>query len=240
MKLYKECIAELKKVLDGCEVCKVVSNERAVPWADEGKNQLIFRQDMAYELGGDILPAISGMLLTDSSECVPEDEVWICGEDLPQLKADTPYARIALVRVKDTEGMDANALYQLIRRIEYTRYHLNPKGFMMRISALNQREAVRIDKRALQEGLDFVAVGELFLKAYHRHPEVEAVKLIFVTDPDFPYEELGKLMTKSENMTKTLDHLLKKVNMDCNACHLKDICAEVEEMYQSEKAKVSE
>lgn len=234
MKLYNECIAGLEKMLDSCGIRRVDTDVRTVPWEDEGRNQLIFRQDMAYELGGDKLPAISGILLTDSTECVPGDEIWLCGNDLPHITEDVPYARIVLVRVKENALGDADALYRMVRKIEYTRYHLNPRGFMMRISALNQRETVRIDRRALQDGMNFSSVGGLFLKAYHKHPEVEAVKLIFVTESDFPYEELSELMQKSENITKTLDHLLKKVDMDCNACRLKDICAEVEELYQSE------
>lgn len=237
MKLYHECIVELEKLLDNCGIRRIDADTRTIPWEDAGRNQLIFRQDMAYELGGDTLPAVSGMLLTDSTECVPADEIRLCGNDLPHITADTPYARIALVRVKSDALGDADTLYQMVRKIEYTRYHLNPRGFMMRISALNQREAVRIDKNALQDGLDFASVGELFLKAYHKHPEVEAVKLIFITEPDFPYKELSVLMQKAENMTKTLDHLLKKVDMDCNACHLKDICAEVEELYQRERTE---
>lgn len=237
MKLYNECIAELEKMLGGCEIRRIDAETRTVPWEDAGRNQLIFRQDMAYELGGDTLPAVSGMLLSDSSECVAADEIWLCGNDLPHITEDTPYARIALVRVKGEPLGDADAQYQMIRKIEYTRYHINPRGFMMRISALNQREAVRIDKRAIQEGLDFTSVGKLFLDAYHKYPEVEAVKLIFITEPRFSYDGLSTLMQKAENITKTLDHLLKKVDMDCNACHLKDICAEVEELYQNEKAQ---
>ena len=206
-------------------------------WSDEGKNQLIFQKDMAYELGGGTLPAISGIALTDNPEHVQEDEIWLLGRDLAELKEDTPYARIALIRVREERMGDADAQYQTIRRIEYSRYHLNPRGYMMRISAMNQREAVRVSRAALQEGLSFTKVGELFLQAYHKHPEVEAVKLIFITQPDFPFGELSKLMTKSEQITQTLDHLLKKVKMDCNACNLKEICAEVEELYQNEIAE---
>ena len=119
-------------------------------------------------------------------------------------------------------------MHLTIRKIEYTRYHLNPKGYMMRISAMNQREVVRIGKDALEEGLDFSKVGGLFLKEYHKNSKVEAVKLIFITEHEFPYEELSKLVMRSENITKTLDHLTKKVKMDCNACSLKEVCAEVE------------
>lgn len=237
MKLYDECIAELDELLEAHQLIRLTVKEDDGDWPDEGKNQLIFRNDMAFELGGDTLPAVSGILLTDNKECVSGDEILLCGKDLSKLKEDTPYARITLLRVRNEDMGDANAQYQAIRKMEYTRYHLNPKGFMMRISAINQREAVRVSKESIKEGLSFSKVGSLFLQAYHKHPAVEAVKIIFITEPDFPYAKLSKLMGQSENITKTLDHLLNKVNMDCKACSLQQVCAEVETLYKNEIAE---
>lgn len=234
MKLYDECIEGIEALLKDAGCCQPLHAE-VMDWPDEGKNQLIFQSDAAYELGGGNRAAVSGIAFTDKTELVPEDEIILCGADLGEIKEDTAFSRIALVRLKDDKSGDTDALYQTIRKIEYTRYHLNPKGYMMRISAMNQREVVRVGKSALTEGLDFAKVGSMFLQAYHKHPEVAAVKLIFVTEKDFPYAELSKLAVKSENITKTLDHLTKKVKMDCNACSLKEVCAEVEALCNEEK-----
>lgn len=38
----------------------------------------------------------------------------------------------------------------------------------------------------------------------------------------------------TENITKALDHLLQNVKMDCHSCSLKEVCAEVEQLHQSE------
>ncbi len=234
MRLYEECFAGMEKLLKQAPIRRLP--HETITWADAGKNQLIFRDDLAYELGSGKLPAMSGVALTaDSPEdggsrSVNKDEVWLCGPDLPELQNDTPYARIALVRVKEDAMGTGDALYRTIRKIEYTRYHVNPEGFMLRISASSRKEAARISRKALKKGLDFASVGKLFIDAYHQHPAVEAVKLIFITQPDFPYGELSKVLERSENITQALDHLLNKVKMDCNACGLKEICAEVEEL----------
>ncbi len=239
MKLFDGCLQKLCRLMDDYPVHSLQDKEAGV-WPDEGRNQLIFKDDMAYELGGGNLPALSGIFLTDNMERVQGDEILLIGRDLPQLAADTPYARVVLVRVKTDVAATASEQYKLIRKLEYTRYHLNPKGFMMRISTLNQRECVRISKAALREGVDFAKVGEAFLKSYHSHPEVEAVKLIFITLPEFPFEELSDIMGYAENITKTLDHLQKKVQMDCNVCGLKQVCDEVEALYKKEFDAVTE
>ena len=231
MKLYESCILPLAEKLAGY-ACKTCHPADCPDWPDEGKNQMIFQSDMAYELGGNGCEALSGIALTDDATLVSEDEVCVYGPDLSELSSDSNYARITLVRVKDAEGMSSDAMYQMIRRIDYTRYHVSPRGFMMRISALSQREAVRIGREALAEGLSFAVVGKSFIDAYKKHAEVEAVKVIFVTLPEFPYDEAGKLLRKCEDITKTLDHLAKKVQMDCHACALKEVCEEVEAMYK--------
>lgn len=229
MKLYDETIKEWLKILDSLQG-RELNVKKGEDWKDIGNANMILRSDMAYELGGNHLPALSGMTLTADTSLVPRDEVLLYGKDLGEIHEDTPYARLAVLRVKEDSMGEGNALYQAIRKMEYTKYHLNPEGFMMRISAASQREMVRVGKTALEKGLGFEQVGKLFLQSYHKNPQVEAVKLVFVTLSDFPYEELEIYIKKAEEITKAIDHILKNLSMDCNVCSLKQICDEVEGM----------
>lgn len=229
MKLYDECLIGVEELLADLPIRKL-DLSKASGWKDVGNNQVLFEADTAYELGSSGLPALSSVALTDQSAFVPEDEVWLLGNDLPDLSGKVPFARVAFLRVNEEAMGTGNALYQTIRKIEYTRYHLNPEGYMMRISAFSHREAVRVSKAALAKGIDFAKVGQLFIDAYKRQPQVEAVKLFFITDPDFPYSELERIMKRSEDITTALDHIMKDVRMDCASCSLKDVCEEVEEL----------
>lgn len=230
MKLYEEPIGELCRLLEG-RSGKVldVSGEKA-DWQDVGNGNMILRGDMAYELGGGNHAALSSLAITSEESLVPQDEVLLYGKDLPEITEDISYARFAIVRVREEKMGEGNALYNAIRKIEYVRYHLNPRGYMMRVSTTNQREPARIGKEALEEGLDFAKVGKSFLKAYHDNSNIEAVKLIFITEPDFPYEELAKISKKNEQITGAIDHIMKNLIMDCKACSLKEVCDEVEGM----------
>jgi CO dehydrogenase/acetyl-CoA synthase beta subunit len=226
MKLYDESIKSLLEGLDVCEAKKLDTSSAS--WEDVGDHNLILRADMAYELGGGTCPAVSAMGVTSNMDFVPEDEVLLIGPDLKDIKADQPYARIAIVRVSE-EGMgDGNALYNAIRKIEYVRYHINPKGYMTRISASNGREPVRVSSEAINDGLGFAQVGKLFLDTYHENKNIEAVKLIFITAPDFDYKSLSEQAKHLEDITGTIDHIFKNVMMDCGSCSLQKICDEVE------------
>ena len=227
MKLYDDV---LREVLAGLEAypARRLNKHGESCWKDTGKEAMILRSDMAYELGGGTLPALGSTILTTNQELVPEDEILLYGKDLGEIRKDWPYARIAAVRMKQGSLGEGNELYNRIRNPEYIRYRLFPEGFMMRVSAAQEREAVRVGRQALRKGLGFAQVGSMFLAAYHKNRDVEAVKLMFVTRPEFPWAELEARLKKSEQITKAIDHVLKNLSMDCNACSLKQICDEVE------------
>ena len=206
MRLYDEVIHESLHLLE-TQSGKKLRTEAAGSWKDIGKESMILRSEMAYELGGDNLPAIGSQMLTADAALVSGDEIWLYGKDLPQIQK-----------------------YNQIRRLEYTKYHMYPEGYMMRISAASEREMVRIGKDALRKGLDFEKIGNMFLRAYHKNPAVEAVKLIFLTMEDFPYRELERQVKKAEQITRAIDHILKDIAMNCQSCSLKQICDEVEGM----------
>ena len=50
---------------------------------------------------GEHLPAIGCTLVTADRALVPADRLTLLGPDLPQIHADVPYARIALIRTDD-------------------------------------------------------------------------------------------------------------------------------------------
>ncbi|SDB41611.1 CO dehydrogenase/acetyl-CoA synthase complex beta subunit [Pseudobutyrivibrio sp. YE44] len=226
MKLYDESIKTLLSGLDLTRATKMdIVNTN---WEDVGDHNLILRSDMAYELGGGTNPAVSAMAVTCQDDFVNTDEVLLLGPDLKDIKEDHPYARIAIVKVAEDSLGDGNALYNAIRKIEYVRYHINPKGYMTRISAKQGREPVRVSAEALKEGLGFAQVGKLFIDTYHENKNIEAVKLIFITDPAFDYKALAEQAKHLEDITGTIDHIFKNVMMDCGSCSLQKICDEVE------------
>jgi len=171
---------------------------------------------------------VSDLLLTsDESLFADGDSVTIVGPDLMDVSPSTGYARVAVILVDDA-GLEGEHLYDRIRAIQYTKYHVHPKGFMPRVSSKNHREPVRISKDAVKKGISFKSVGKSYIDAYQKFPQVKAVKLFFITDADFDYKKLDSLALKSEGITEALDHVLKDLTMNCGSCNLKEICDEVE------------
>lgn len=231
MKLYDEVITRILE-LTGTTGRKLPTGDPA--WQDLGKENLILRQEMAYELGGstDKTFALGATAVTDRKDLVGQDEILLIGQDLPDIHADTHYARIALVLVNEAAFGQGNALYNAVKKVEYVRYHVNPEGFMTRVSLMNGRESARVSRAGLQKGLNFRKVGNLMLREYHKNPDILAVKLIFITDPAFAFRELKELVRSAQGITKAIDHVLKSGMTDCKSCSLQKVCEEVEGIKQ--------
>lgn len=228
MKLYDDMIQKTFQTLESLTQRSFSLTGEEGDWKDQGKAMMILQADMAYELGGRNLSAVGTTLVTEEEGLVPEDEILLYGPDLSEISEDTSYARIALVRVKKDSVGTGNGLYNIIQNLGYFRYHFFPEGFMLRVSAANDRESVRVSKDALDKGLSFGAIGKGMIKALRLHKEVEAVKIVFVTDPGADFTGLEEISKRTKQITSTIDHMLKDVNMDCNSCGLQEVCDEVE------------
>ena len=231
MELYNELIRETEGLLRGRPL-RSWDYEASRAWPDAGASELVLGRDAAFELGGGGQPAAQFTAVTTSPSLVERDQVLLWGPDLPQLRGDSPYARIALLRVGDIESDDGDdtVAYNAIKDMEFVKYHVFPRGYMLRISTENNREQVRVSRQAIREGVSFYRVGCDFIRRYRENPHVLAVKLIFLTAPDGPYGALADLGRRSTEITRTLCAILRGLPMGCAACHLKPICDEVEGM----------
>ena len=230
MELYNELIRETASLLP--ETVRRWDYDPAAAWEDTGSSELVLLRDTGYELGGSGKDAVQYTCVTTSQELVERDEILLWGPDLKELRADAPYARIALLWVGDIESDDGDdtAAYHAIKDMEFVKYHVFPRGYMLRVSTESHREQIRVSKQALKKGIDFRQVGCDFIRRYRENPNVLAVKLVFVTAPQAPYATLTALAKRTSDITRALCGILDGMPMDCTACHLKPICDEVEGM----------
>jgi hypothetical protein len=101
---------------------------------------------------------------------------------------------------------------------------------MVRMSPENYREQVRVSKQAIRAGISFRAIGNSYIQAYKKDPNVLNATVIFVTAPGYDYKAMKDNAKKANDITNTLTHILEGLSTDCSVCALKDICDEVEGM----------
>ena len=228
MELYDSTIREIMLRI-GSHEPRRWPYEPELGWQDVGRNELVLAGDAAYELGGSSLPACNCTCVTTGAELVPADEVLLIGPDLGQLHADTAFARIAMLHVNAISDDDQEA-FRTIRDMEFVKYHIHPKGYMMRISPESGREQVRVSKKALAQGISFRSIGNSFIRKYKENKLIDHVRIIFVTGDWTLCRDLTSVTKRVDAITLTLNHIMDGLSTDCSVCSFKPVCDEVEGM----------
>ena len=231
--MIKDILGQLSHIL-AADSARLEKPQRV--WKDAGEHHMILGKEMAYELGGQGTLGLSGCLYTTEPLLLPQG-VYLYGEDMAQIRTSRSFARIVLAHLEESD--DEQALYRKFREVDYVRYHIHPEGYMVRISPVSQREPVRIGKKALKDKISFADIGQMYLERYQRILQVKNVNVIFVTHREFDYDALDETLRRAEQITQSLNHIFKGLNMDCGTCSLKAVCDQVEglrELHFGQKA----
>ena len=228
MELFNSLIHDTRALLEKGNP-KVWDYSERECWTDIGSSELVLQKDAAYELGAAGRGSANYVLFSSSPELVDRDQVLLYGPDLREIRGDVDFARIVLLRVGVLDD-DDEQVYRILKDIEFAKYHVYPEGYMVRMSPENYREQVRVSKQAVRKGISFKAIGNSYIKAYKKDPNVLNATVIFLTAPGFDYKALRDNAKKASDITNTLTHILEGLPTDCSVCALKDICDEVEGM----------
>ena len=229
MKIFDELIADAQSLLAPLSPRRFAFDP-AKSVREGEPNALILRRDMAFELGEGSFPSVSLTAVTQDETLVPEDAIFVCGPDLGEIRGDCAFARVTVLRTDDIFEKGDQAAYALIKSMEVKKFEVSPEGYMMRASALTNREQVRVSRKAVKAGLDFQSVGSLLIKKYRENRHVLAAAIYFVTLPDAPYAALDSLADRTNALAATLNHALADASMNCRACEWKPVCDAVDGM----------
>ncbi|MDO5445565.1 MAG: hypothetical protein Q4F31_08095 [Eubacteriales bacterium] len=231
MELYNPIIRSVDDLLSSSAPRQYDFNPNRV-WEETPSFELVMGRDAACELGGNGYPTVNFTCVTSSPKLVEKDEVLIYGQDLSELREDSPYSRLVFLRVGDIESDDDDTehAFRAIQDMDFVKYHVFPKGFMIRTSSESHREQVRISKDAIKSGISFERIGNTFISRYKQDINILAVKIVFITAPNADYAALQKMAGQVHDITMSLSKILDGMPTDCGSCQLKPICDEVEGM----------
>ena len=245
MKLYNEFFDQLPELV-GKTQAQITDYRPGNAWPESSDYEMVLQRDMAFELGEDATSAVNYTCITTDSKYFEGDRVEVYGPDLKDIKGKAQYARITLILSMDIESDDEDdteTAFRAIQDMDFIKYHVYPKGFMVRTSGMNNREQIRVSKDAVKQGISFEKVGNTFIKHYKENPNVRAVRIIFITADDADYASMKTAARKVSDITKSLSQILEGMPTDCGSCGLKDICDEVEglkELHFGQKDKKQE
>ena len=185
MELYNSLIHDIRALLP--EPSAEWSFSAADCWKDHGTSELVMQKEAAFELGAAERKSANLVLFTSSAAEVPEDRIVLFGKDLPAISSDCDFARIAILRIGALDVED-EVMYRTLKDIEFSKYHVHPEGYMVRISPESYREQVRVSRKAVKSGISFRNIGCNYIAEYKKNFNVLSAELLFITDPRTDYE----------------------------------------------------
>ena len=224
MKVYDHLISETFDILkkQPFELLKL----REAKWNMLDANEFLMGKEVAFELGDRFKDSTVFHIPTSSQELIHEDKIYLLGKDLKKIDKNTNFSRVVLFNIDDIK--DPNKAYIAVRKLNYERYRIIPEGYMILSSSFENKENVRVSKKAVKKGLTFETLGNIYIERYKKLPGVNHVQVFFIVgDYDF-IGELIKISEKVNEVTEAFDHILKNVVLDCDVCPLQTICEDIE------------
>lgn len=209
-----------------------------INWKCLTNNEFLMDRDIAFELGDRDKPCTVYNAQTSDASMISNDRILLLGKNLNEIDENTNFSRITLFNVD--EVADANKAYIGIKRLEYERFKMIPEGYMILSSSLANKENIRVSKKAVEQGISFEIIGNLYLNHYKKLEGVNHVWVIFLVG-DYPFMgDLVDLSKEVDEITNAYDHILKNVILDCEVCPLKPICEDVEALRELHFSRIDE
>ncbi len=229
MELFDTEITEVCKLIDDLPHKNLAIKPESL---ENTKNNMVFSNESAYELGGGFHESLS-YELASSTLLDDNDELILIGKDLNEITSDTTFSRITLLKVKE-EKLEGSAMYDRLEKIKLTKYRMSPNGYMLR-TATSNKEKVRVSKE-FKEKYTFSDVGSSYIHAYKMLPFVISVKEVFIIGDYACFSRLKEIGKEKKEITDTLDHMLKGLVLnDCGSCSVKELCDKVEGLREIHK-----
>lgn len=236
MEVYDRIIKDTLNTLKSYEIRELRVNPE-VEWNCLKSSEFLMEREVAFELGDRFKPSTVFNCTTSNSSLIDGDRILLLGKDLKEIKENTNFSRVTIINVDKVE--DPNQAYIGIKKLEYERYRVIPEGYMILSSSIENKENIRVSKKAVKKGLSFETIGNLFINHYKKIKGVNNVWMIFIVG-DYPcVEKLVELSHEVDEVTNAFDHILKNVIVDCEECPLQVICDKIEELRELHfKAKI--
>ena len=224
MNVYDNLIQETLGILQKQNFTEL--QVRDCDWNMLDTNEFLMGKEVCFELGDRFKDSAVVHIPTSDKTLIGEDKIFLLGKDLQDIRQNTNFSRVTLFNIDDIP--DPNKAYISVRKLDYERYKIIPEGYMVLSSSFEDKENVRVSKKAIKKGLTFETLGNLYIQRYKQLPGVNNVQVYFmVGDPDFVKDLVG-ISKKVNEVTNAFDHILKNVILDCDVCPLKTICEDIE------------
>ena len=202
------------------------ASEPSLPWPAGGSRNIVLKEDLGVELGNPEMESVSCLLWTENLSWIEDKRITLVGHDFFESAAKSlPFGKVVLVGV---ESFDEDNVYERHKNLDFLRYDLDLKGFMMRAVSQHMREWCRISKEALSKGFSVRHLGSSLMSLIAQRPYVKSVEMIFFTSSSEDVARLKEITAHSEKIISAMNKMAGEFDYDCSSCDYQEVCDEAD------------
>ncbi|MBF0120087.1 MAG: hypothetical protein HQK79_14735 [Desulfobacterales bacterium] len=197
-------------------------------WPEAGSRDIIMAQDVYVELGNPQDESAAFLVWTENIEKVRDGKIHLIGPDIKESTGKRiPFGKAVIVGVSPIKNENP---YERYREMEFLRYDLSLKGYMLRGVSQFMREWSRISVDAVKSGFSFQILGSALIAQLKRKPFVNSVEIFFVTHSCEKVRILKEIGERAMRYIQAMTKMAEEMDFDCSSCEFQTVCNDAGEM----------
>ncbi|MFY9398359.1 MAG: hypothetical protein WAR22_08355 [Desulfomonilia bacterium] len=228
MELFTNTIARVRDFIDEIAPLRTFNGAHLRTWPKGGNRNIVLNQDLGLELGSPQQESVSCLLWTEDLSLVNDRLITLAGPDFPESKGKSlPFGKVVLAGV---EGFNEDNAYERHKEMDFLRYDIDLKGFMLRAVSQYMREWCRISTWAIDNGLNAHILGYAHMEQFASLPYVRSVEIFYLTASSSGVQRLREITLPAEKTIAAMNKMASEMDFDCESCDYREVCDEVDDL----------
>ncbi len=226
MELFTDTISGVRTLLAQTPGRRSWPAAGASAWPAGGGRNIVMKEDMGLELGSPQMESLSCLLWTHDQAAIEDGRITLVGPDFPESQGmSLPFGKVVLAAV---DGFTEDNAYDQHKDLDFLRYSIDLKGFMMRSVSQYMREWCRVSTVAIRDGFSVRTLGSELIRLFHTKPFVKAVEVIYLTSSPDDVVRLREITSPAERIIGAMNKMAAEMDFECSSCDYQDVCDEAD------------
>lgn len=222
LELFEDTIKEVRAFFAQTGPLSSWNEDASCIWPRGGSRNIVLKDDTGLELGSPEKDSVSCLLWTHDTSLVEDGRITLIGRDFPECKEKSlPFGKIVIAAV---EGFTENNAYERHKDMDFLRYDLDLKGFMLRAASQFMREWSRISREALQNGFSARMLGSALMQLFRAQNFVKSVEVIYLTSSTADIGRLKHITAPAEMIIAAMNKMAGEMDFECDSCDYRTVC----------------
>ena len=222
IELFTEVISRVRAFVSGAAGGRSWPAHREPSWPAGGGRNIVLKDDLGLELGSPQKESLSCLLWTHDLSAIGDGRVTLVGPDFPESRGmSLPFGKVVLAGV---EGFTADNAYDRHKDLDFLRYGIDLKGFMLRSASQYRREWCRVGTAALRDGFSARHLGSALIGLLRTKPYLKAAEVIYLTSSPADVAGLREITAPAERVIGAMNKMAGEMDFDCETCDYQPVC----------------